>query len=135
MPVPPKTTGPMSPPRPTLSSVAVVVSDRAKAVEWYTKKLGLDLIASDEHWVTVGRKGQPGVVHLCQWNEFEPGAPLEPGNSGIAFHVGGPDFSRSCAALKARGVKFAKEPTHESWGWHAEIEDPDGNVHSLAPGA
>lgn len=115
------------------ASIAVVVSDRRKAQEWYTKTLGLDLIASDDHWVTVGRKGKDGVLHLCQTTEFDTHGTLEPGNSGIMLRLPGKDFEAGCAELKARGVEFAQPPEHAEWGWWASVRDPDGNELMLAP--
>jgi catechol 2,3-dioxygenase-like lactoylglutathione lyase family enzyme len=122
-----------SPSPPYFSSVAVVVSDRQKALDWYTRVLGLDVLANDGHWVTVGRKGREGALHLCQTTEYDPSGKLEPGNSGIMFRLPGKDFTASCAELKSRGVAFAQEPTKEEWGWWASVRDPDGNEHQLAP--
>jgi catechol 2,3-dioxygenase-like lactoylglutathione lyase family enzyme len=115
------------------ASVAVVVSDRAKAQAWYTKTLGLDLIVSEDHWVTVGRKGHEGVLHLCQTTEFDEKGTLEPGNSGIMLRVPGKDFEAGCTRLKERGVDFAHAPEKAEWGWWAAIRDPDGNELMLAP--
>jgi catechol 2,3-dioxygenase-like lactoylglutathione lyase family enzyme len=120
-------------PQPYFGSVAVVVADAKQALEWYTKKLGLDAIDQMEHWVTVGRKGRAGLLHLCQPMEGDPKAQLEPGNSGILLLLPGKDFSGSCAALKARGVEFAEEPTKAPWGTYAVVRDPDGNEHTLMP--
>jgi lactoylglutathione lyase len=115
-------------------SVAIVVADRKKAVDWYREALGLDVIDSMDHWVTVGRKGEPARLHLCQTTEFDADGKLEPGNSGILFHLDGKDFSAACAALKARGIEFSQEPRKDPWGWWAMIRDPDGNEHTLMPG-
>jgi catechol 2,3-dioxygenase-like lactoylglutathione lyase family enzyme len=117
---------------PKFLSVAVVVSDRTKAVAWYTEKLGLERVSNEEHWQTVGRKGGSGLLHLCQVSEFDPKAPLEPGNTGIALTLSG-DFVKSCAALEARGVEFVSPPTKQDWGWGATVRDPDGNEIYLAP--
>ena len=117
---------------PRFASVAVVVSNRKKAVKWYTEKLGLDRIADDGHWQTVGQKGSGATLHLCQVSEYDKEAPLEPGNSGIAFRLAG-DFVKACAALEARGVKFSSPPAKSPWGWGAAIVDPDGNEHQLGP--
>lgn len=119
-------------PRATVFSVAVVVSDRKRSVEWYTRKLGLDVIQEMGHWVTVGRRGEGGLLHLCQWSEFEPGAVPETGNLGINLHLPG-DFEAACEALKSRGVEFARPPTKESWGWWARVRDPDGVELTLTP--
>ncbi|HYA57835.1 MAG TPA: VOC family protein [Thermoplasmata archaeon] len=133
--MPPKKRAPSPPegPKPYFASVAVVVSDKQKAADWYTKVLGLDLIDRQDHWVTVGRKGKPGVLHLCQTTDFEPGSQLEPGNSGILLALPGEDFSAACSALKSNGVAFSHEPEKAEWGWWAMIRDPDGNEHTVMP--
>ncbi len=119
--------------KPIVSSVAVVVADRENATKWYTEKLGLDVIDRMEHWVTVGRKGRPGVLHLCQTTEFDPNGKLEPGNTGIALLLPGKDFVAACDALKAQGVEFVTEPEKADWGWWASIRDPDGNEFTVGP--
>jgi catechol 2,3-dioxygenase-like lactoylglutathione lyase family enzyme len=119
-------------PRPSVYSVALVVSDREKARTWYTEKLGLPLLEADDHWIAVGRKGS-GVIHLCRSLDFDPKGELEPGNSGIMLRLGGGDFEAKCAALKARGVEFSQAPEKAAWGWYAGIRDPDGNELWLAP--
>ena len=113
-------------------SVAVVVSDRAKAKAWYTDVLGLELLDEKDHWVTVGRKGTGGRLHLCQTSEFEKNAKLEPGNSGIMLVVPG-DFRASCAAWEAAGVEFTQQPEKMPWGWWATVKDPDGNELHVVP--
>jgi catechol 2,3-dioxygenase-like lactoylglutathione lyase family enzyme len=120
-------------PKSYVATVAVIVSDRKKATEWYTQRLGLDLVESMDHWVAVGRKGKGGLLHLCQISEFEPNATLEPGNSGITLRLPGTDFVASCTALKSNGVEFVEGPKKESWGWYATIRDPDGNELFLMP--
>ena len=110
----------------------MVVADRNRAVEWYTKKFGLERVADDGHWQTVGAKGGPAVLHLCQVSEFDPKAPLEPGNTGIAFSLPG-DFVQACSDLQARGVEFSSQPTKYEWGWGATVRDPDGNEIYLSP--
>lgn len=120
-------------PKSHVASVAVVVSDRKKATEWYTRNLGLDLIESMDHWVAVGRKGKGGLLHLCAIKEWNESGSLEPGNSGILLRLPGRDFVAACEQLKANGVEFTEGPTKESWGWTATVRDPDGNEIFLAP--
>ncbi len=119
-------------PKARFFSVAVVVSDRARSVEWYTKKLGLDLVQDMGHWVTVGRKDGSGLIHLCQTSEIGMDERPEPGLTGIELNLPG-DFEAACAALEANGVPFRKGPTHEEWGWWAGVLDPDGNELTLMP--
>ena len=86
----------------------------------------------DGHWLTVGRKGRGGALHLCQVSELDPKAPLEPGATGILLLLEG-DFHRRCEELKARGVDFVEGPTERPWGWDATVRDPDGNELLLMP--
>ncbi len=119
-------------PQPQFWSVAVLVSNRPRSVEWYTQKLGLDVVQDFDHWVTVGRRGENGVIHLCQTSDWMDKELLEPGNQGIQLHLPG-DFEASCAALQAKGVRFSQAPKHEAWGWWAMVVDPDGNEIALGP--
>ena len=120
---------------PWVASVPVVVSNRDASKEWYTKRLGLDLIDDEDHWVTVGRKEKGSVLHLCLASENGPqGIPLEPGPSGIVLLLPG-EFERECARLEKNGVRFTHRPEKTEWGWYATVCDPDGNEFNLAPAA
>lgn len=121
-------------PKAVFASVAIVVTDRKRSVDWYTRKLGLDVIDEMDHWVTVGRKGRDGVLHLCQASELDPAIPAEKGNTGILLQLPG-QFDAACAALAANGVKFSSPPQTAEWGSWATIEDPDGNELTVMPAA
>jgi catechol 2,3-dioxygenase-like lactoylglutathione lyase family enzyme len=119
-------------PKAQIWSVAVLVSDKRRSAEWYTKNLGFDLVEDMDHWITVGREGQGGLIHLCQTSDWSDAETLEPGNQGIQIRLPG-DFREACAALEANGVTFSHAPSKEEWGWWASIVDPDGNELSLTP--
>jgi catechol 2,3-dioxygenase-like lactoylglutathione lyase family enzyme len=119
-------------PRTVVRSVAVVVSDRERSLAWYTERLGLDVIDRVDHWITVGRSGEGGALHLCQTSDYDPSLPAEQGNTGINLGVPG-DFERECARLAANGVTFRAPATKAEWGWWATVVDPDGNEISLTP--
>ncbi|MGP8072309.1 MAG: VOC family protein [Thermoplasmata archaeon] len=112
--------------------IGLVVSDRKKSVAWYTEKLGLDLVQDLGHWVTVGRKGGSGLIHLCQTSEVGIPEVPEPGIAGIELKFPG-NFEAGCASLKAHGVRFSTPPTKRPWGWYAGVVDPDGNQLTLMP--
>jgi catechol 2,3-dioxygenase-like lactoylglutathione lyase family enzyme len=120
-------------PKASFVSVAVVVSDKGRSRDWYTGKLGLDLIDEMDHWITVGRKGSPGVLHLCQTSDFDASIPAESGNTGIMFTIPG-DFFAACDRLASNGVKFATPATKSAWGTWAMVADPDGNEICLMSG-
>ncbi len=107
-----------------------MVSDRARSVDWYTSRLGFEVVQDLGHWVTVGHRGTNGLLHLCQGSEI--GEELAPGNQGITFHVRG-DFESICADLARRGVRFDAPVTRRPWGRFARIADPDGNLITLNP--
>ena len=113
-------------------SVAIVVSDRRKAVRWYREKLGVEVSDQSDHWVTVGSKRRGVRLHLSQVTEFDPKGKLEPGNSGIMFLVD-TDIPKAYRQLKRRGVKFPFPPKKEEWGWFCGFADPDGNIFWLTP--
>ncbi len=113
-----------------LFATTIMVSDRRRSVEWYTQKLGFDIVQDMGHWVTVGRKGAGGLLHLCQGSEI--GEELSPGNQGITFHVRG-NFEAQIAELEGRGVRLDAPVTRRPWGMFARISDPDGNVITLNP--
>ncbi|MGB6501230.1 MAG: VOC family protein [Thermoplasmata archaeon] len=113
-----------------LFATTIMVSNRKRSVIWYTQKLGFEVIQDLGHWVTVGHKGQTGLLHLCQGSDFE--AELEPGIQGITFHIRG-DFEKKCKQLARSGVTFEKPVTKTSWGTYALIADPDGNIINVHP--
>lgn len=121
-------------PRAYFSSVAVMVSDRAKSLEWYTRRLGLEIVEldpNDPHWVVVGGKGRTDGLHLCQAGDY-PDLVLEPGNSGVDLRID-TGLKRACAVWRRRGIEFAVPPTKRSWGWEAQVRDPDGNILRITP--
>jgi lactoylglutathione lyase len=108
-----------------MHTVAVVVSNRSKAAEWYKEKLGFAVREEDYHWTAVWPLGQCTGLHLCEMT------PLEPGNTGIIFLSD--DLQKSVDQLKSKGVEFTQELKKESWGTYAMFKDPDGNEFWLMP--
>jgi predicted enzyme related to lactoylglutathione lyase len=105
------------------ADMAVVVSDSKKAMKWYTEVLGLKLVFSRGHanGLAPNIKENTGIVlHVCGDNY----APMEPGNTGIAFTVD--DLDKTVNELAKKGVKFTKLPTKDDFRY-AMFSDPDGN--------
>ena len=120
-----------------ITSVAVVVKNKAEALEFYTEKVGFekktDYTNGGYRYVTVGPKGQD--LELALWQE---GSPDPTGSSGqlkagmyppIVMSVD--DVRKIFAELKARGVQFKQEPQEYAWGVSATFTDPDGNRFSV----
>jgi catechol 2,3-dioxygenase-like lactoylglutathione lyase family enzyme len=109
-----------------LADVAVVVSDAKASAAWWREKLGFavhNLGGSGHAWL-VAPPGDRFVLHLC-----EGFAPVEPGNTGIAFVT---DEAEALATrMEAAGVAFPEPLRKEPWGSTAKFADPDGNVFWL----
>jgi catechol 2,3-dioxygenase-like lactoylglutathione lyase family enzyme len=120
-----------------ISSIALVVKNKAEALQFYTEKVGFekktDYTNGGYRYVTVGPKGQD--LELALWQEGSP----DPGGSSSQLKAGmSPpivmlvdDVRKTAAELKARGVQFKQEPQDYAWGASATFADPDGNRFSI----
>ena len=110
-----------------IADVAVTVTNARSSAEWWQKKVGFDVHTVGPpggHAVMVAPPGERFVIHLC-----EGIAPVEPGNTGIAFMTD--QLEEHVRRMEAAGVRFT-EPLHqESWGGRAMFQDPDGNIFWL----
>jgi len=109
-----------------LADVAVVVSDAKATARWWVKNLGFATytIGGTGHAVLVAPPGERFVLHLCQGF-----APIEAGNSGIAFITD--DIDALVAKMTEGRVKFPEPLRKEDWGKMAKFADPDGNIFWL----
>ena len=124
-----------------VDTVAIVVSDRHKAIQWYRDVLGLEVayigpsVSNADpsvqgtpdhagHWIEMG-PGRPRTrVHVCQMDETEPGP------TGITFLTD--DILADYERMRRLGVEFPVEPEKMEWGeWLGQFADPDGNVFDL----
>ncbi|TLZ87812.1 MAG: hypothetical protein E6J92_08750 [Methanobacteriota archaeon] len=124
-----------------IDTIAIVVSDRHKAIRWYRDVLGLDVAyigprisnadpsvqgTPDDagHWIEMGPLRPRARVHVCQMDETEPGP------TGITFLTDNilADYER----MQEMGVEFPVPPEKMEWGeWLGQFADPDGNVFDL----
>lgn len=126
----------------TLGYVALVVRDYAEAINYFTLKLGFELIEDSlsrdrdgqpKRWVLVAPPGSRGTQLLLA----RASTPEE--ESRIGNQTGGrvflflhtDDFWRHYHAMTARGVKFVREPREEAYGTVAVFEDLYGNKWDL----
>ena len=126
-----------------IDTVAVVVSDRKKAIQWYRDVLGLTVayigpFESDTdqsiqgspdkpgHWIELGPVRPLTRIHLCQL----PDSRTEPGPTGITFLTN--DIQAEYDRLKSKNVQFLYAPKKMDWGeWLCDFADPDGNEFDL----
>jgi catechol 2,3-dioxygenase-like lactoylglutathione lyase family enzyme len=110
-----------------LADVAVVVTNAKASAEWWERNLGFakhTVGGGSGHAILVAPPGDRFVLHLC-----EGFAPLEPGDSGIAFVTD--DMDPLIARMTAGGVRFPTPLRTEDGGRMAKFSDPDGNVFWL----
>jgi hypothetical protein len=109
-----------------VADVAVVVSNAKSSAKWWKQNLGFSsyTVGGAGHAILVAPPGDRFVLHLC-----EGFAPLEPGDTGIAFVT---DAMDALLARMSKGaVRFPEPPKKEAWGSSAKFADPDGNVFWL----
>ncbi len=109
-----------------LADVAVMVSNAKVAAKWWNRNLGFSqyTIGGSGHAIMVAPPGDRFVLHLC-----EGFAPLEPGDTGIAFVTDGMDAL--VARLAKAGVQIPVPPNKEEGSRMAKFADPDGNIFWL----
>ncbi len=111
-----------------IDTVAVVVSDRRRAIGWYRDVLGMEVAFEAPevgHWIEIG-PGRPLTrIHLCEYEEKEA-----PGPTGITFLTD--DIHAEYDRLCERGVSFLSPPKRMGWGeWMCAFTDPDGNEFDM----
>jgi catechol 2,3-dioxygenase-like lactoylglutathione lyase family enzyme len=109
-----------------IADVAVVVSDAKSSAKWWTENLGFSTytVGGSGHATLVAPPGERFILHLCQGF-----APLEPGDTGIAFVTD--QMDTLVARMTAGDVEFPVPPQKEKWGRMAKFADPDGNIFWL----
>jgi catechol 2,3-dioxygenase-like lactoylglutathione lyase family enzyme len=110
-----------------IADVAVVVSNAKASAKWWVKNLGfatMTIGGGSGHAVLVAPPGDRYILHLC-----EGFAPLEPGDTGIAFVTD--QMDRTVARMQKASVRFPVPVREEKWGKMAKFADPDGNIFWL----
>ena len=108
-------------------TLAMSVRDRHKSAQWYTDKLGFELLhhVDEAGWTELATKTDGVTLGLGE--QTEP----TPGNTVPVFGV--EDIETARASLEAAGVKFDGETeTVEGMVSTATFYDPDGNALMLA---
>ena len=112
--------------------VSIPVRDQDRALEFYTKKLGMRVITDSpfddtQRWIELGipRADTKVVLFTASGQEQMIGKMMN-----ITFVAD--DVVATSSELKARGVEFVQDPQKADWGTAAVFKDPDGNVFVLS---
>ncbi|HJR48646.1 MAG TPA: VOC family protein [Nitrososphaeraceae archaeon] len=118
-----------------ISAIILLVQDMKKSIDFYSNVLGMEKKQESEDWVEFLKQGTVIALHPVKkkvsTNEDQNNRRTKrSGNALIGFNVS--DLESVCNELKTKQVKFHKNLKNESFGKHAIIEDPEGNLISLA---
>jgi catechol 2,3-dioxygenase-like lactoylglutathione lyase family enzyme len=118
--------------------VALVVADYDEAIKFYTEKLGFELIddtpqSATKRWVLVAPKGSKECRLLLAKGVGEEQRSRVGNQTGgrVFLFLETDDFRRDYETLRARGVKFVREPKEEEYGTVAVFADLYGNLWDL----
>jgi len=121
-----------------LGHVALVVREYDEAIAFYTQSLGFQLIEDTDlgdgkRWVLVRPPGSTGTdLLLARAVTPEQASRIGNQTGGRVFlFLHTDDFWRDYRAMTARGVKFVRPPSEESYGTVAVFEDLYGNKWDL----
>jgi catechol 2,3-dioxygenase-like lactoylglutathione lyase family enzyme len=126
-----------------ISNAHLWVHDQDEALDFYTKKLGMEVRADvtlpelgDFRWLTVGPAGTPDVSIVLMAIPGPPVMDKETGDqvrdlmakgfAGTVF-LATDDCQASYEELKARGVEFTEPPEERPYGIDSGFRDPSGN--------
>jgi catechol 2,3-dioxygenase-like lactoylglutathione lyase family enzyme len=125
-----------------IGTVQLWVHDQDEALDFYTRKLGMEVRADatlpelDFRWLTVGPAGQPDIAIVLM---AIPGPPvmdaasaaqvrdlMSKGFAGTVF-LTTDDCRAAYEELTARGVEFVEPPEERPYGIDSSFRDPSGN--------
>ena len=112
--------------------VSIPVRDQNKALDFYTKKLGFQIMTDQpfgdgQRWIElrIPGAGTQVVLFTPQGQEDRIGT-----FSGVSFLTD--SVEKTYDELSSVGVEFTQPPKKESWGTSAIFKDSDGNMFVLS---
>jgi catechol 2,3-dioxygenase-like lactoylglutathione lyase family enzyme len=119
--------------------VAVVVNDYDEAIEFYTQKLGFELLEDihieeqDKRWVLVAPRNSAGAAVLLAKASDEGQQAFAGNQTGgrVFLFLSTDDFWRDYRQMLTSGVRFIREPVEQPYGTVAVFGDLYGNLWDL----
>ncbi len=118
----------------SLQQIALVVNDYDEAIEFYTMKLGFDLLedkqmSETKRWVVVAPKNSMCQLLLAKAVGDEQISRIGNQTGGRVFlFLYTQNFTDEYNYMKENGVEFERERTEEVWGTVAVFKDLYGNL-------
>ncbi|MEX1189886.1 MAG: VOC family protein [Bacteroidia bacterium] len=121
-----------------IAHIALVVAEYDEAIDFYTKKLGFELIedtrlSESKRWVMVAPKGAKECCLLLAKAANEEQAKSIGNQAGgrVFLFLFTDDFERDYKVLKQKEVNFVRLPEKQEHGIVAVFEDLYGNLWDL----
>ncbi|MEM7611212.1 MAG: VOC family protein [Pseudomonadota bacterium] len=123
----------------SLAMISLLVADYDEAIDYYVSVLGFELVEDtpipEQHkrWVVVSPPGNTGArVLLARASTPEQRRRIGDQTGGRVFlFLHTDDFWRDYTAYQARGVRFVREASEETYGTVAVFADLYGNQWDL----
>jgi lactoylglutathione lyase len=113
-----------------IGSVILLVNDMERSTLFYKDILGLKLKVKTTDWIEFFEKGTTLALHPRRRKTLSEKNERHSNNILVGFMVS--DLDEVVKDLKAKNVRFFKEPKNEPFGKHAIILDPDEYLISIA---
>ena len=113
-----------------IGSIILLVEDMERSTHFYKDTLGLQLKVKTSDWIEFFEKGTTLALHPKKRKGIDEKNDRHPNNILVGFMVS--DLDQVVKDLKAKNVRFFKEPKSEPFGKHAIILDPDHHLISIA---
>lgn len=121
----------------SLGLISLLVADYDEAIEFYTQKLGFELVEDspqgEKRWVVVRPKGAAGTAILLAKASNEQQEQQIGNQCGgrVFLFLNTDDFWRDHKQMQQQGVKFLETPREEAYGTVAVFEDLYGTRWDL----
>ena len=125
--------------RQEIVHIALLVRDYDEAIEFYTQKLGFELIEDtyqpeqDKRWVVVAPPNSKGTTLLLARASKEEQVTFIGNQSGgrVFLFLNTDNFQRDYEKMKANGIEFVRNPKEADYGTVAVFKDLYGNQWDL----
>lgn len=121
-----------------IASVALVVKNYDEAIDFYTNKVGFELVedtnvGNGKRWVVVAPKHTQGTSLLLAQASTEQQESAVGNQSGgrVFLFLQTDDFHRDFQFMTEQGVRFEEKPREEEYGIVAVFSDLYGNKWDL----